>query len=106
LLHATSRRLLTWFYGRVDRVFAFSEGSRQRLIEMGVKAAKIETMPVAIDPEEFGPQHACTSIYEELGVRTHGRPVVLSVGRLSREKNLPVIIEAVEQMQGRANPPM
>jgi glycosyltransferase involved in cell wall biosynthesis len=101
LLHATSRRLLSWFYSGVDRVFAFSEGSRARLIDMGVPGAKIETMPVAIDPEEFSPQHVSAAVYEELGVRTHGRPVVLSVGRLSREKNLPLIIEAVGQMQGR-----
>jgi glycosyltransferase involved in cell wall biosynthesis len=107
LLHATSRRLLSWFYRRVDRVFAFSEGSRRRLIELGVPASTIETMPVAIDPEEFSPHHASAAIYEELGVRTGGRPIVLSVGRLSREKNLPLIIEAVAQLQHRvANPPM
>jgi glycosyltransferase involved in cell wall biosynthesis len=106
LLHATSRRLLSWFYGRVDRVFAFSEASRARLVDMGVAAAKIELMPVAIDPGEFSPQHVSPSVYEELGVRTHGRPVVLSVGRLSKEKNIPLIIEAVAQMQSRRQPPV
>jgi glycosyltransferase involved in cell wall biosynthesis len=106
ILHAASRRLLSWFYSRCDRVFAFSEGSKARLVDMGVPAAMIETMPVAIDPDEFSPQHVSASVYEELGVRTHGRPVVLSVGRLSKEKNLPLIIEAIAQMQNRAQPPM
>ena len=34
------------------------------------------------------------------------RPVILSVGRLSEEKNIPVIIEAVERLQARSPRPL
>jgi glycosyltransferase involved in cell wall biosynthesis len=105
LLHTGARKLAGWFYGAVDRVFAFSEASRQRLIELGVPAIRIEYVPVAIDPEDFSPAHACTQVYASLGVDTVDAPIVLTVGRLSREKNLPVIIQAVGRLQGKERAP-
>ncbi len=105
LLHGASRALVSWFYGTVDRVFAFSESSRKRLLELGVDATKIEYMPVAVDPAEFSPAFACPTIYASLGVPA-GVPVVLSVGRLSREKNLALVVEAVERLRDGDRPPV
>jgi glycosyltransferase involved in cell wall biosynthesis len=105
LLHAGARKLAAWFYGAVDRVFTFSEASRQRLIDLGVPAARIEHVPVAIDPDEFSPVHACARVFPSLGVDAVAGPIVLTVGRLSREKNLPVIIDAVSRLQHLAQPP-
>ena len=105
LLHTAARKLVTWFYGTVDRVFAFSDSSRQRLIELGVPAARIEHVPVAIDPDDFSPDHACTEVYQAFGVDVVDGPIVLTVGRLSREKNLPMMIEAVGRLQGTPRAP-
>lgn len=106
LLHGAARKLVGWFYGSVDRVFAFSEASRGRLIELGVDAAKIEHMPVAIDPAEFSPHHACDQVYRSFGVIPADAPIVLSVGRLSREKNLPMVIAAIARLRAGARPPV
>lgn len=106
LLEKAVRRYLTWFYGCVDRVFAFSSGSRDALLEMGVKPEKVSVLPVAVNPDDFSPHHRSPGVFEGLNLAVADRPVVLSVGRLSEEKNLPVIIEAVGRLQGRQPAPV
>jgi len=100
-----TRSYLRWFYCSVDRVFAFSATSRDTLLAMGVPAARIELMPVAVDPSDFAPGHASANTFPGLGLNVGVRPVVLSVGRLSPEKNLGVIIDAVERLQHRSPAP-
>ncbi|HET6279739.1 MAG TPA: glycosyltransferase [Polyangia bacterium] len=106
LIARAAKRYLSWFYGRVDRVFAFSSGSRDALIAMGVAPDKLSVMPVAVDPEDFSPAYRSNAVFEVLNLDVGGRPVVLSVGRISEEKNLPMVVEAVERLQGRALPPL
>jgi glycosyltransferase involved in cell wall biosynthesis len=101
-----ARRYLGWFYRAVDRVFAFSPASRDKLIAMGVPPQKIESMPVAVDPADFSPQKSSTTTFTKLGIDARDRPILLSVGRLSEEKNIPLIIEAVSRLQERPHPPL
>ena len=105
-MELAARRYLSWFYGHVDRVFAFSSGSRDALIEMGVSAAKVSVLPVAIDPEDFSPAHCGQAVFEQLNLDVGDRPVILSVGRISEEKNIPIIVEAVERLQRRSPAPL
>jgi glycosyltransferase involved in cell wall biosynthesis len=106
MLHRGARALAAWFYGSVDRVFTFSDSSRRRLIDLGVQPSKIEHVPVAVDPHEFSPAHVCADVFQSLGVRARRERIVLTVGRLSREKNLPLIIDAISRLQARAHPPV
>ncbi len=106
MMERAARRYLAWFYGRVDRVFAFSAGSRDALVEMGVPAEKVSVMPVAVDPDDFSPAHRSPGVFEVLDLDVGDRPVILSVGRISEEKNLPVIIDAVGRLQGRDPAPV
>ncbi|HVU49383.1 MAG TPA: glycosyltransferase [Polyangia bacterium] len=106
MMEHAARRYLAWFYARVDRVFAFSTGSRDALVEMGVAAEKISVMPVAVDPDDFSPAHRSPGVFEVLDLDVGDRPVVLSVGRISEEKNLPIIIDAVERLQDRDPAPV
>jgi glycosyltransferase involved in cell wall biosynthesis len=80
--------------------------SRRRLIDLGVMASKIERVPVAVDPQEFSPAHVCADVFQSLGVRARRERIVLTVGRLSREKNLPMVVEAIGRLQDRAHPPV
>ena len=105
-MEKAARTYLAWFYSHVDRVFAFSSGSREALIDMGVAADKLSVMPVAIDPEDFSPVHCAPAVFEDLNLDVGDRPVVLSVGRISEEKNIPVIVDAVERLQGREPRPL
>jgi glycosyltransferase involved in cell wall biosynthesis len=101
-----TRAYLRWFYCSVDRVFAFTASSRDKLLEMGVPSAKIELMPVAVDPEDFSPSNASASAFPGVGLQVGDRPVVLTVGRLSAEKNLGLIIDAVQRLQHRNPAPL
>lgn len=105
-MEKAARTYLSWFYGQVDRVFAFSSGSRDVLIDMGVDAGKLSVMPMAIDPEDFSPVHCAPAVFEHLNLDVGDRPVILSVGRISEEKNIPVIVEAVERLQSRTPRPL
>jgi glycosyltransferase involved in cell wall biosynthesis len=106
MLEAGLRRYLAWFYGRADRVFVMSSRSRDMLCELGVKADKVAIMPVAVDPDDFSPAHRSNVVFDGFNLSVGDRPVVLSVGRLSEEKNLPVIVDAVEQLQSRVPAPL
>jgi glycosyltransferase involved in cell wall biosynthesis len=106
LLERIGRRYVGWFYNQVDRVFAFSTRSSEALCEMGVRREAIHFVPQAVDPREFSPCHRSPSVFDEVNVDALDRPVILSVGRLSHEKNLPLIIDAVGQLQDREKPPL
>jgi glycosyltransferase involved in cell wall biosynthesis len=106
MLERGLRRYLAWFYGQADRVFVMSSRSREMLGELGVKPGKIEIMPVAVDPDDFSPAHRSETVFDFLNVKVGDRPVVLSVGRISEEKNLPIIVDAVERLQSRAPAPI
>ena len=101
-----SRAYLGWFYRSVDRTFVFSDASRDKLLELRVPAERIESMSMAVDPEDFTPSRTSRSIFAELGVAVSDRPVILSVGRLSPEKNVDSIIDAVRSLQTRHPPPL
>ena len=61
---------------------------------------------MAVDPDDFSPAHRSPQVFEVLNLSVGDRPVVLSVGRLSKEKNLPMVVEAVEQLQSRDPAPL
>ncbi|HSD85859.1 MAG TPA: glycosyltransferase [Kofleriaceae bacterium] len=105
VLHKAASALVAWFYRAVDRVFVFSESSRQRLIQLGVPGGQIEHVPVAIDPHEFSPIHVSPDVFRSFGVSAKPQRIVLTVGRLSREKNVHLIIEAIGKLQHLPQPP-
>ncbi len=105
LLLAPLRRYVSWFYTQVDRVRVFTRPGRDALLRLGVPEARIELAVPRIDTDDFSPAHRDPGIFERLGVPKNGRAVVLSVGRLSREKDLPAIIEAVRRLQTRLRRP-
>ncbi|MEO7057762.1 MAG: glycosyltransferase [Caldimonas sp.] len=97
---------LGWFYRRVDRVFILSEAARPRLAEYRVEPGRIALLPSGIDPGDFSPEHRSASVFSDLGIDVRGRPVVLSVGRLSAEKNVALIVDAVRACQSWPQPPL
>jgi glycosyltransferase involved in cell wall biosynthesis len=101
-----SRAYLGWFYRAVDRTFVFSDASRDKLLQLRVPVEKIDGIAMAVDPADFSPARTSRSIFSELGVDVRDRPVILSVGRLSLEKNVASIIDAVRGLQDRQPAPL
>jgi glycosyltransferase involved in cell wall biosynthesis len=106
LMEQSARRYLAWFYSRADRVFAFSSGSRDALLEMGVRPDKVALMPVAVDPDAFSPMDRSSDIFQVLNLDVGDRPVVLSAGRLSEEQNVSLMVEAIAALQTRRPAPV
>jgi glycosyltransferase involved in cell wall biosynthesis len=105
-LAATARSLTRWFYRAVDTVVAFSESARTRLLELGVPAERVRLVATAVDPSEFTPQRARHDAYRAFGLDAPHERIVLTVGRLSPEKNIRTIIDAIEHLQAGPNPPV
>ena len=98
------RKYVGWFYGSVHRVRVFSASSRDIVLGLGVRADQVDLAAPPIDTADFSPSHRDPTVFQRLGIPSGGRPVVLSVGRVSREKNLPSIIDAVRCLQDRMRP--
>jgi glycosyltransferase involved in cell wall biosynthesis len=95
LLEGCASSYLCWFYQQLERVVVFSEAARSRLIELGVDRERLALELLAVDPSEFSPDHLGCLKSEPLAAE---RPIVLSVGRLSPEKNLQLLMQAVAQL--------
>jgi len=83
---------IQWFYGRMDRVLARSRTYRASLVELGIGSTRIGVIPPAIDQNRF---QVAPAIPQRPG-RT-----VLYVGRLSVEKNLPLLVDVFKKLRTR-----
>ena len=79
------------FYRRCDVVVAPSAFMRQRLAEWGIVGAV--SRPLGVDVETFSPERRSPSLRRELGLSARTR-LLAYAGRFSREKNLPVMLDA------------
>jgi glycosyltransferase involved in cell wall biosynthesis len=87
-------RVVGWFYGALDKVYAPSEAVVRRLAELGVRGDKVARISRGIDLGAFSPGRRDR---DALGALVPGAaattPVALYVGRLSREKGLDGLID-------------
>lgn len=90
-VHAYARE----FYRRCDLVVAPSAFMRARLTEWGVE--RVVSRPLGVDVETFSPKRRCTALRRELGLPARTR-LLAYAGRFSREKNLPVLLEAFREL--------
>jgi len=89
---------MRWFYGRADAVYSPSEYYRRQLIEHGFDASRLFLFHRGTDLDFFNPRHRDDHFYETWGIRN--RVVFAYVGRVSREKNLDLILEAFLSDEG------
>jgi len=85
-----------WFYEQMDCVYAPSESTRRELVERGLPAAKVLCYPRGIDTERFHPAKRNGYLKHRFGVDAPLK--LLYVGRVSREKNLPLLVEAFARL--------
>jgi glycosyltransferase involved in cell wall biosynthesis len=88
---------VSWFYKRADLCLAPSQVTQDRLALCGVAPQKIVRVPRGIDLALFRPERRRRAVLGRWGLAD--RPVVLYVGRLSREKNLGTLLEAHARVQ-------
>ena len=84
-----------------DAVIAVSGAMRDAVLELyDVDPARVEVIHNGIDPEEFRPDPG-TDALPRWGVDP-GRPSVLFVGRISRQKGIDLLLEAVPSLDPAA----
>ncbi len=97
---------LTWtfmkaFYGQLDRIYVNSESYRAAWIDRGLPADKFRILPRGLDTALFQPSRRDPSFWEKRGA-VPGSPVLLYVGRISKEKNLDVIVQMWRRLKDDA----
>jgi len=80
---------LRWFYNQADTVFTPSQASRDELVFNGIAPQKVVVMPHGVDTQRFTPRD-----WSKNGDAFK----LLYVGRISREKNLDVLAQALRSL--------
>ncbi len=85
-------QFMVWFYGQMDVVAAPSQATKDDLVAHGLDPRRIHVVGRGVDTSVFHPDHRREELRRSWGAAN--RPVFLYVGRVSREKNLPLLAEA------------
>jgi len=88
---------MVWFYNQTDVVYVPSRATGEELSEKGIPQEKIKFYPRGIDIERFHPSKANGFFHGRLRV-IRKEIKLLYVGRVSREKNLPELVEVFKDL--------
>jgi glycosyltransferase involved in cell wall biosynthesis len=92
-------RYLRLFYGHASRVLVPSRPYERHLHRRGVRHTAIWSR--GVDRNAFTPTHRCEATRAALGIAPD-ELMVLCVGRLAAEKNIPILLEAWQRLGERA----
>jgi glycosyltransferase involved in cell wall biosynthesis len=83
---------MRWFYGKADAVYSPSDHYRKQLVEHGFNPRRLFIYTRGTDLDFYNPRHRDEHFYEPHGLKD--RVIFVYTGRVSREKNLDVVIDA------------
>ncbi len=94
---ALCKTLVGWFYGALDTVIVPSNATRDTVLEMGVRPERVAVLPRGVDAARFSPDRRDPEVWARYGL-TNGLKLVY-VGRVSQEKRLDVLLEALDLLR-------
>jgi glycosyltransferase involved in cell wall biosynthesis len=87
---------MKWLYGQMPAVYSRSKSYLFSLHDLGLPDARLRTLPPAIDTERFNPQRRDPNVWVDHRV---SKPLkLLYAGRVSVEKNLPMLVETFKRL--------
>ena len=89
---------LKHFHNATDRTFVSTTAMRKTLMQQGFE--RTEVVGRGVDAERFSPLHASAQLRASWGA-DEATPVLLYVGRLASEKNVPLAFRAFEAVRAR-----
>ncbi len=92
-----------WFYSQLDVIYVNSEDYRKCWIERGIPREQLRILPRGLDSHLFHPSRREPSFWRARGL-TEGELGMLFVGRISKEKNLDLIVTAVTRLRDSKSP--
>jgi glycosyltransferase involved in cell wall biosynthesis len=87
---------MKWLYHQTATVFSRSNQYRFNLRDLGLSDEKLRTIRPGVNTSKFSPDHRDLNLWADLCVREPLR--LLYVGRVSVEKNLPLLADAFRQL--------
>ena len=102
-LESVAWRYMHWFYGQLDTVFVNSDEYRQSWIKRGFEPDKLKILPRGLDTELFHPSRRDPRFWDKFG-KANGQVRLLYVGRVSREKDLDVLVQAYRRLRDEKVP--
>lgn len=87
---------MQWFYGQTDLVYVNSEFYRRCWIDRGIVPDKLRLFPRGLDTELFNPSLHDPTFWPRRGAKG---PVLLYVGRISKEKDLNLFAEIIPALR-------
>jgi glycosyltransferase involved in cell wall biosynthesis len=97
-LETLTWNFMKWFYEQLDVLYVNSESYRRAWIERGITAERIRILPRGLDTALFHPSRRESGFWSKYGAPT-GSLVLLYVGRVSREKDLDVLVAAWKRLR-------
>lgn len=82
---------IRWFYSGMEGVFVPSNFYRRQLTENGFDPRKLKLLPRGVDTNVFNPSHKRPGMWQEHDLED--RFTFLYVGRVSREKNMELLLD-------------
>ena len=90
-------KYMLWFYGQMDRVLVPSQAVADTLARKGLQPEKIKLYPRGVDTDRFHPLKRNLPAPPSLGL-SHQKLNLLYVGRISKEKNLHTLCDALTHL--------
>ena len=92
-----------WFYNQLDVLYVNSEDYRKCWIERGIPRERLRILPRGLDTHLFHPSKRDRRFWEARGLR-EGELAMLFVGRVSKEKNLDLLVSATRRLAESQSP--
>jgi glycosyltransferase involved in cell wall biosynthesis len=89
-------RYTIWFYDHMESIYVPSKETGEELISRGLDPAKVLLYPRGVNVQQFNPAYRSMSFRGGLGLKDE--IVLLYVGRISKEKDLPVLEQAFQEL--------
>jgi glycosyltransferase involved in cell wall biosynthesis len=87
---------MKWLYAEMAGVFSRSKAYRFNLRDLGLPEEKLHTLPPSIDLDKFRADLRDPNVWSDYGVTQPRR--LFYCGRVSVEKNLPMLVEAFKRL--------
>jgi glycosyltransferase involved in cell wall biosynthesis len=89
-------KFMLWYYDQMDYIYVPSRNTGEELIEKGIHPDKIKVFPRGIDIERFHPSKRNGYLKEHYQIKETIK--LLYVGRVSKEKNLPLLVDVFKTL--------
>lgn len=90
------RAYTAWFYNQLRQVLAPTYATREVIARNGIRPDKVTVVQRGVDGERFNPQFADDRFWVRRGLS--GRNMLVYVGRVSVEKNLPFLAKVFKEL--------